>query len=201
MNITISCSKCGQKHTVDAALAGKRIKCKHCGGVIAIPVPRGQPAPPASSPRAVPTAPDTDPYGFLDDEPAAESELPRLETRSRSAARKRGNHGVWLVVGGAGALFVLIVGGLWLTNALRSAGSESLTQGPAQGASTGQPIASGQSPTSPTKSIPLPPAGMANRVASDPGPRPGPPPVAPIPNFQAATTPQDMARVQAKLES
>lgn len=160
MNITIPCSKCGHKYTVDSALAGKRIKCIHCGGVVAIPVPRGQRQPPASSPRVAPAQPSADPYGFLEDEPAADSELPRIEPRSRSAGRKRSNHGVWLLVGGAGALLVLVVGGLWLSNALRSTTSNTDSQQPTNAANSGQQVASGQPTSSSTKTIALPPRSL-----------------------------------------
>jgi hypothetical protein len=40
MTITFPCSGCGKKYKVESHLAGKKIKCKQCGAVVDIPVPR-----------------------------------------------------------------------------------------------------------------------------------------------------------------
>lgn len=37
MNITIECAHCHKRYNAPASLAGKRVKCKHCGKVFAIP--------------------------------------------------------------------------------------------------------------------------------------------------------------------
>ncbi len=40
MMIAFSCENCGHRFEVDAALAGKKGKCRKCGGVIVIPTAR-----------------------------------------------------------------------------------------------------------------------------------------------------------------
>lgn len=58
MSIVIACGQCGKRYTVDAGLAGRRVKCKACGD--AIEVPRAAAAPPGAPPRstAAPTRPE-----------------------------------------------------------------------------------------------------------------------------------------------
>lgn len=58
MSITFPCSDCGQRYQVGYDLAGKRMKCKKCGSIQTIPVPRQSPAAttPASSPASPPVA-------------------------------------------------------------------------------------------------------------------------------------------------
>ena len=83
MTIAFPCEKCGYRFEVDGNLAGKKCKCKHCGHVFVIPVPRAAAGVPrvaqaaAPRPETRPTArtkpdpiPTVDPYG-LDDEPVA----------------------------------------------------------------------------------------------------------------------------------
>ncbi len=54
--IEFACQSCGQKYQVNDDLAGRRVKCKACQAVVAIPTPASSYAKPAS----------TDPYGFED---------------------------------------------------------------------------------------------------------------------------------------
>ncbi len=80
--ILINCPKCRKRYELDGALAGKKSRCKNCGEVFSIPVPRGRPveaaptsrpaAPPAPRPAA-PPAPAVPSYweSVLDDEPAS----------------------------------------------------------------------------------------------------------------------------------
>ena len=50
MLIVLDCPGCGKRYEVDASLAGKKSRCKQCGEVFQIPVPRAaSPSPPASS--------------------------------------------------------------------------------------------------------------------------------------------------------
>ena len=52
--IRFSCSQCNQTIGVPIASAGKRAKCPHCEGVIAIPAAGAPPAAPQSSPSVAP---------------------------------------------------------------------------------------------------------------------------------------------------
>jgi WD40 repeat protein len=45
MSITFPCTECGQKYQVGQELAGKRMKCRKCGALQPIPVPRATTAP------------------------------------------------------------------------------------------------------------------------------------------------------------
>lgn len=60
--IVFPCGRCGLKHEVDGALAGKRLACAHCGSPLLLPTPRTVPAPPpavvpATRSAAAPTPP------------------------------------------------------------------------------------------------------------------------------------------------
>ena len=54
MLIVLDCPSCAKRYEVDAALAGKKSRCKQCGEVFKIPVPRAVPAPPPASKPARP---------------------------------------------------------------------------------------------------------------------------------------------------
>ncbi len=49
MLIVLDCPGCGKRYEIDAALAGKRSRCKQCGEVFRIPVPTAISAPPPTS--------------------------------------------------------------------------------------------------------------------------------------------------------
>src|SRR5262249_25990787 len=60
--IDVSCPSCDKKLKVPAHVAGKKIKCKGCGAVIAVPAEKpvaaaSKPSPPAEESGAKPTAP------------------------------------------------------------------------------------------------------------------------------------------------
>ena len=68
MTLDFACGNCGKRFRVDAALAGKKAKCKRCGEIMNVPAaplaatPPARPVPPPSAPpRAVPPR-------FLDDD-------------------------------------------------------------------------------------------------------------------------------------
>ena len=44
MAIDFDCSECGRTYRVDAALAGKRTKCKICDAILTVPSPSARPA-------------------------------------------------------------------------------------------------------------------------------------------------------------
>jgi predicted Zn finger-like uncharacterized protein len=77
MPISISCNDCGSKYKVADAAAGKKVKCKKCGTIMAIPalVPAGND--------------DSGPMlGFRDDAPAPKpAPVPRPSVRPTAAAR------------------------------------------------------------------------------------------------------------------
>ena len=58
MLIVLDCPGCAKRYEIDAALAGKKSRCKQCGEVFKIPVPTAVSAPPPTSkaPRPVQTA-------------------------------------------------------------------------------------------------------------------------------------------------
>ena len=58
MLIVLDCPGCGKRYEIDAALAGKKSRCKQCGEVFRIPVPTAVSAPPPTSkpPRPAQTA-------------------------------------------------------------------------------------------------------------------------------------------------
>ncbi|MFO0956229.1 MAG: hypothetical protein U0800_02050 [Isosphaeraceae bacterium] len=69
MSITFPCGDCGQKYQVPQDLAGKRMKCRKCGSVQQIPVPR--PRASVASPASASDSP------FLDTAPSAPPPKPR----------------------------------------------------------------------------------------------------------------------------
>ena len=77
--IPVTCPECEKKMQVPAAVAGKKIRCKECQTVIAVPVPKAaKPAKPAKlaepeKPAPAPARPnddedDANPYGSLKDD-------------------------------------------------------------------------------------------------------------------------------------
>lgn len=69
MSITFTCPNCGRSFTVDDRMAGKRGKCKSCGGAIRVPEPASESSPIVSA---------ADLYG-LEDAPAVASSSAREE--------------------------------------------------------------------------------------------------------------------------
>ncbi len=74
--ISVNCPGCGRRYEIDAALAGKKSRCKQCGEVFSIPVPMGIVTEPPTKPaRATsPPTPNQQPATdllFDDDEPVA----------------------------------------------------------------------------------------------------------------------------------
>jgi HEAT repeats len=55
MLIVLECPGCGKRYEIDAALAGKKSRCKQCGEVFKIPVPTAAPAAPTTSTPRRPT--------------------------------------------------------------------------------------------------------------------------------------------------
>jgi predicted Zn finger-like uncharacterized protein len=69
--IVLNCPNCQKRYEIDEALAGKKSRCKDCGEVFSIPVPRGWKSDGARSSRE-PAAAPADHWGaLLDDEPAS----------------------------------------------------------------------------------------------------------------------------------
>ncbi len=76
MTLDFACGNCGKRFRVDAALAGKKAKCKRCGEIMNVPAaplaatPPARPVPPPSAPpRAVPPR-------FLDDDDDDDDDAP-----------------------------------------------------------------------------------------------------------------------------
>ncbi len=126
MGITFSCDLCGKRYNVDASFAGKRVKCKECGGLMTIPGPASTERSPAgAAPRRTKAdAPEAgvfdelldDPYGLADGGASAKkgidgAPLPRVGAGRRSGAVGSAS-GVppwaWLA-GGAAALLMLVL--------------------------------------------------------------------------------------------
>ena len=92
MLIVLDCPGCAKRYEIDAALAGKKSRCKQCGEVFKIPVPRAIPS--AFAPeQAIPTDADADAdrrrrveYGSggtaADGQPEAEIDSARLGPES-----------------------------------------------------------------------------------------------------------------------
>ena len=55
--IVMNCPGCRKRYEVDGSLAGKKSRCKDCGEVFLIPVPRGRPSKPIPEQRPVPSSP------------------------------------------------------------------------------------------------------------------------------------------------
>ena len=124
MPIATSCADCGRSYTIKDELAGKKIKCKDCGAVIAVPVARksgGTAAPKKAPPKKIANSDDD----FLDalnsDEFADEEnddeqdELPRRSVAKRKPkpiAKKKSKAsnatGLWAKIG-AGIFTGLVV--------------------------------------------------------------------------------------------
>src|SRR5262245_39519342 len=52
VSITFYCDQCGQCYQVGENLAGKRVKCKKCGGLVSVPAPEA--LAPAPAPERIP---------------------------------------------------------------------------------------------------------------------------------------------------
>ncbi|MEZ0266945.1 MAG: hypothetical protein ACAI43_19625, partial [Phycisphaerae bacterium] len=108
MGITARCGSCDKAYKVDDKFAGKKIKCKACGGVVAVPKvvsavpldaaaparPARQSAAPARTAPArqapPPPPPLDDPFDNLDalaalDQPAVDQPAPEYSPRGRAA--------------------------------------------------------------------------------------------------------------------
>jgi DNA-binding beta-propeller fold protein YncE len=110
MPLIVQC-ECGKQLRVKEELAGKRIRCPECQGVVAVPAEDIAPAPPEPRPRrpraaATPTA--EPPRRVRADEDDDTEDAPAPRRRSRETARSSSNMLLWLVLGG-GALLVLAV--------------------------------------------------------------------------------------------
>ena len=137
--ITVNCPGCGKRYEIDAALAGKKSRCKQCGEVFSIPVPMGIVTEPPTKPaRATsPPTPDQRPARdllFDDDEPVAfkraqstaapvdeEEELPPPRRMSypkpqqQSSARRQSDTQIGItVIGWFLALNALAFVGIWI---------------------------------------------------------------------------------------
>jgi len=107
MSITARCGDCAKAYKVDEKFAGKKLKCKVCGGVIAVPkvvsavpldaptrvISRSAPARPASRPAPPPV--DDDPFSQLDalaalDNPSADQDVPVAPAYSPRGQFSRG---------------------------------------------------------------------------------------------------------------
>lgn len=66
--VEISCPNCGKKLKVPAELAGKRVKCKDCQEVFAVPAPKPAKPAPAAKPAAAPPPPPKKPYEEEEDD-------------------------------------------------------------------------------------------------------------------------------------
>lgn len=114
----IVCPACGQRYSVGPELAGKKIRCRGCGGGVRIPgAPGSGSAPPAPPKRAAPSAPkaaappkpkvapsppedDFDVYGLAEEPealapPVVTEEIPRRrEKKGKDKKRRRGRGGI-----------------------------------------------------------------------------------------------------------
>lgn len=85
MSIGFQCPGCQRPYSVDAALAGKRVRCKQCGNEMRVPTP-SRPAAPKSKPK--PPVP-ADVYGF-DDELVEPMLAPTVMAESERPSRGSG---------------------------------------------------------------------------------------------------------------
>src|ERR1700678_1079189 len=70
--IVLNCPNCQKRYEIDEVLAGKKSRCKDCGEVFSIPVPRGPKNDPSRSARGASPTPTAGAWGeLLDDEPAS----------------------------------------------------------------------------------------------------------------------------------
>jgi hypothetical protein len=77
MPILVQCADCGAKYNVAATMAGKKLRCKKCGGVFSVPS-----APPASSPQS--DEPDLSSLS-AEDEPAPQRSTAGQKSPDRSS--------------------------------------------------------------------------------------------------------------------
>jgi len=125
MAIAFACDQCGKQFNVDAAHAGRRIKCKACGAALTIPgvAPPANPRPSGAtgrppSPARRPAAPEVDdPYGLGEagstsqGDEAGETLLPRGKGGRRPSATGSASGvptWVWFVGGAVGLLVVVV---------------------------------------------------------------------------------------------
>ncbi len=93
MRIAFVCPSCNKPHSVDAALAGRKGRCKDCGTVMTIPTASPSSPPAAKKARSgpaptsvTPTSGDVDdPYGLVDEPVAPRSASVRLGPIARPA--------------------------------------------------------------------------------------------------------------------
>ncbi len=111
MSIRVRCPGCNTEYSLTDQLAGKQVRCKKCGDVIAVRAPREDDAPPPkrSSSGVVQTEP-----------PRRERERPlpgkspdrprRRRDEYDAPIKKNGGLALWLILSGAGALLLLMLG-------------------------------------------------------------------------------------------
>jgi hypothetical protein len=94
MTIAFPCESCGHRFEVDRSHAGKKCRCKHCGHVFLIPVPRvsaartsAQPPPRASASRSLNDAADQ--YGLYEPLPPLPQAPPTAEAAPKAARPKK----------------------------------------------------------------------------------------------------------------
>lgn len=140
MAIATSCDECGRDYSVKDELAGKKFKCKDCGAIVVIPVPRKSGGSASSVKKTPPKKKDPDDEfqealnsgGFEDDDDYGDDadeqdELPRRVAKRKPAAKKKkssrsssGSSAMWAKVGG-GLFTTLIVLG-FVMRLIRAAG-------------------------------------------------------------------------------
>jgi predicted Zn finger-like uncharacterized protein len=162
MSISFQCPSCGAGYSVGDQLAGKKGRCKQCGGVFAVPAK----APAKPAPR-----PSEDPYDFDDEptplpprlatgRPAAMADAPKPKGKSgkkkRSTSDGSRSKGFFAGIGGSGFVVVIIALRLFSygNRAARLNGQPDAAQGPS--AVVGAPA---QLPTQPWTMPALPERG------------------------------------------
>ena len=111
MSIRVQCPGCDAEYALADHLAGKKVRCKECDGVIDV---RAE-APPETALRVEP--PRTATGAACPDRPAGSPRAaPRRKWRRGSAADQKKRRGEWLILGGAGGalLLMLACGGVGL---------------------------------------------------------------------------------------
>jgi dienelactone hydrolase len=73
MSVVIACPACGQKHSAGADLAGKKIRCRGCGGGIHVPAKAVAKVPAAPKPPPPPDD-DLDAYGLAEEPDAPDAD-------------------------------------------------------------------------------------------------------------------------------
>ncbi len=114
MSISFRCPSCGKGYSVGDELAGKKGKCKQCGGVFSVPA--AAPAKPAPPPPADPYDLDEEPAPLpprvAAGRPAAMADAPRPKggsgKKKRSTSDGSRSKGFFAGIGGSGFVLVLI---------------------------------------------------------------------------------------------